>query len=240
MIRLTIPLEPYGAARQRARAQPTDKVDRNGDRVWRAVTYKAAKYRKWCEAALPFVGPHAPPVPLEGPLECRILFVGPTLKSETRVRTPASRRWWDARPDLDNLLKAVWDVLQDCGYVKDDGQIVRVVAEKVRAAQGEEQSIKVVLAPLETYTGGPEGRVVEKAPEATLPLKPPHGEAEERPEAPARKTPLAGRLGACRSCGAAVVWAKTDSGKWCPYDPDGASHFTTCPDAGKWSRKGRT
>ena len=41
----------------------------------------------------------------------------------------------------------------------------------------------------------------------------------------------------CRSCGAPITWVKTESGKWMPLDPDGTSHFATCPDAAKWRKK---
>jgi ssDNA-binding Zn-finger/Zn-ribbon topoisomerase 1 len=46
----------------------------------------------------------------------------------------------------------------------------------------------------------------------------------------------------CHSCGAAIVWGTTAKGKACPFDlnadgTQGASHFTTCPDARGWSRK---
>lgn len=37
----------------------------------------------------------------------------------------------------------------------------------------------------------------------------------------------------CRSCGARVFWIKTVAGKNMPVDPDGTSHFATCPNAAK-------
>lgn len=37
--------------------------------------------------------------------------------------------------------------------------------------------------------------------------------------------------GRCRSCGAPIVWWVTPSGKLSPHDPDGTSHFATCPHA---------
>ena len=47
----------------------------------------------------------------------------------------------------------------------------------------------------------------------------------------------------CRSCHAPVYWGFTEKGKRCPYDVvDGTatrtSHFTTCPQAQAWSKKG--
>lgn len=42
----------------------------------------------------------------------------------------------------------------------------------------------------------------------------------------------------CRSCGAPVEWRKTAKGRWCPYDAGTeVSHFETCPDAARWSKR---
>lgn len=37
----------------------------------------------------------------------------------------------------------------------------------------------------------------------------------------------------CRSCGATIVWREL-AGRQHPYNPDGTSHFMTCPDAESW------
>lgn len=58
-------------------------------------------------------------------------------------------------------------------------------------------------------------------------------EAEERAATGLRRT-----NGTCRSCGAPVAWdrnPKTD--KPHPYNPDGTSHFSTCPQAKDWRAK---
>lgn len=42
----------------------------------------------------------------------------------------------------------------------------------------------------------------------------------------------------CRSCGAAIEWRLTPAGKRCPYDAGTeTSHFGTCPDAKRWTKK---
>ncbi len=50
----------------------------------------------------------------------------------------------------------------------------------------------------------------------------------------------------CRSCGAAIIWARTAAGKLCPYDLTdeplfglvrGGSHFGTCNDPKRWSKR---
>lgn len=44
-------------------------------------------------------------------------------------------------------------------------------------------------------------------------------------------------LGHCRSCMAAVLWCYTAAGRKAPANPDGSSHFATCPDGPAWRRK---
>jgi len=41
----------------------------------------------------------------------------------------------------------------------------------------------------------------------------------------------------CRSCSAPITWGESANGKRVPFDPDGESHFKTCPDARTWSRQ---
>lgn len=47
-----------------------------------------------------------------------------------------------------------------------------------------------------------------------------------------------GSTGECRSCPETIIWIKTPAGKAAPYNPDGTSHFATCPGSSRW--KGRT
>jgi hypothetical protein len=37
----------------------------------------------------------------------------------------------------------------------------------------------------------------------------------------------------CRSCRAEVYWVLTAAGRRMPVNPDGVSHFATCPNAAK-------
>lgn len=47
----------------------------------------------------------------------------------------------------------------------------------------------------------------------------------------------ADNVGHCRSCGATVMWCWTPAGRKAPIDPDGKSHFATCPQAADWRRR---
>lgn len=44
---------------------------------------------------------------------------------------------------------------------------------------------------------------------------------------------------ACSSCKAPIYWVLTEKRSACPVDPDGASHFTTCPNANQHSKRTR-
>lgn len=43
-------------------------------------------------------------------------------------------------------------------------------------------------------------------------------------------------LGTCRTCRAEVAWCRTPAGKPAPVNPDGVSHFATCPQADQHRR----
>jgi hypothetical protein len=44
-------------------------------------------------------------------------------------------------------------------------------------------------------------------------------------------------IGVCRSCDADILWCTTARGRRAPLDPDGKSHFATCPQADGWRRR---
>jgi hypothetical protein len=41
----------------------------------------------------------------------------------------------------------------------------------------------------------------------------------------------------CRGCSARVYWIVTTGGRRMPVNPDGVSHFATCPSAGDFRKK---
>lgn len=43
--------------------------------------------------------------------------------------------------------------------------------------------------------------------------------------------------GSCRSCGAPIAWCTTRAGKRAPLNPDGTSHYSTCPQADTWRKR---
>lgn len=149
-VKVRLPLEPFGAARQRVRAVPTGRRDSKGGMIYRGTTYMAPQYEAWRKDALPFFNRAAPVTPLLGPLEALVVSVARFRKQRARKTTFPPRKWHDTRPDLDNILKAVLDCCQEAGWFLNDWQVARAVVEKVEAAQGEEPSVSVVVRRLET------------------------------------------------------------------------------------------
>lgn len=43
--------------------------------------------------------------------------------------------------------------------------------------------------------------------------------------------------GICRGCQAEIVWIMTKNGKSAPMNPDGTSHFGTCPAHDRFRKK---
>lgn len=83
--------------------------------------------------------------PLTGPLSARILFVFPALGGGPKAGRP--REWKATRPDSDNLAKLVLDAVNEVAF-GDDGQVARLVAEKVHGATGEPPRTEVVVEQL--------------------------------------------------------------------------------------------
>lgn len=73
---------------------------------------------------------HAPAEPMAGPLEVFTSWVFPNIKADKGVLVPHNQK-----PDVDNMLKAFFDVLTRLGYWTDDKQVVRMTAEKWRGSQ---------------------------------------------------------------------------------------------------------
>lgn len=85
--------------------------------------------------------PFAPKKPLEGPVKLEIKWVYPYRKSEPK-KNRGFMVWCDKRPDADNILKFVCDVMTRCGFWLDDGQVADLRFVKV---WDEEPRIEVIV-----------------------------------------------------------------------------------------------
>lgn len=67
---------------------------------------------------------HRPGKPMEGPLALHAVWLYPA------GRNHKAGTWRDTRPDTDNIEKLLKDCMTDCGYWRDDAQVVKETVEK--------------------------------------------------------------------------------------------------------------
>ena len=86
--------------------------------------------------------------PLEGPLFVHAVFVMPRPKALCWKRKPMPRQWHTAKPDSDNLQKALYDALSGMLW-RDDRQICQSRTDKVIASGDEAPRVEVTVNVLE-------------------------------------------------------------------------------------------
>lgn len=92
----------------------------------------------WRDALTTELLRHKPDEPIIGPVRLKLVFIMPrprghfkTSKGQlTNHLKPNAPYEHTKKPDLDNLEKPVKDVMKECGYYKDDGQVCDVEKTK--------------------------------------------------------------------------------------------------------------
>ena len=135
-MKLTILHEPIGQPRPRARVLPGPKpiATMYDDKKHPVTGFKAA-IRAAAEAA--------GIAPSEKPISLSICAVFPRPQSLVWKKKPMPRRLHTAKPDIDNVLKAVLDALNGIAW-KDDAQVCGMFqSRKWIAAGGEEPHVVI-------------------------------------------------------------------------------------------------
>ena len=123
MIRVKLDIVPPTAT-----AQQKGVFVRNG----RAHFFTKQKVRDAEDFLAAMLAPHAPDVPLHGPVNFQARWCFPYRKSEPKRVTNAGREIaHTVRPDLDNLEKALLDVLTRLRFWEDDAQVFTKSTAKV-------------------------------------------------------------------------------------------------------------
>lgn len=106
--------------------QPARVTHQSGTRFHgRYGTYKLKSLRDWEAKLKESLDPYKPEQPLEVPVRLQVVF---------GFCPPAKRqngRWKLTRPDTDNSVKTLKDVMSDLGFWKDDSQVVYESYQKV-------------------------------------------------------------------------------------------------------------
>jgi len=116
--------EPLGEPRTRARGMMI------GGKA-RARVYRDTGADVWKQAVARAASAIVPKEPIDGPVEVRLIFVMPRPKSRKRDV------WHTAKPDADNLAKAVLDVLTKVGLWVDDSRVAGLTVLKTYTVDGQ-------------------------------------------------------------------------------------------------------
>lgn len=80
------------------------------------------------------VGRHAPPDPLNGPLQLMTKWIWPLPdRIMKRMQEKGEKDWAmykQTKPDTDNIIKLLKDCMTRCGFWKDDAQVASEITEK--------------------------------------------------------------------------------------------------------------
>lgn len=74
--------------------------------------------------------PHRPAKPFTGPVTFYAAFTWPWRTSDSKKVRAQGSAWLPVRPDLDNLVKHLKDVMTSLAFWHDDGQIVILTCSK--------------------------------------------------------------------------------------------------------------
>ena len=90
----------------------------------------SSKGKKVRDTLLTLFGQHTPATPLDGPLKMEVDWVYPYNKTEPKKNQIGDGLWCAKRPDCDNLVKMVKDVLCDLAFYTDDAQVADLTFRK--------------------------------------------------------------------------------------------------------------
>lgn len=115
----------------------------------RAQVYKSPALRALEAKYRALLMPHAPSEPWDGPIR---------LTTEWMFRRPKGAKgvFKTTKPDTDNLVKTLKDVMTSCGYWKDDALVCEEVCTKLWAEEFEPHGVYICVRDLTPWGGGRE------------------------------------------------------------------------------------
>jgi len=103
-------------------------------RIGRGKGFQPGRLKSNAQGLAMHIQRHAPREPWTGPVAVEIIAGFPLRKKEIGIVREVGWDWKCTKPDCDNLAKQVLDVLQGCGFFKDDSQVARLAVTKLRMA----------------------------------------------------------------------------------------------------------
>lgn len=122
--------------------EPSRVTHQSGTRIGKnGRIYKKKALIEWEEVLSQATKPYAPAQPIEGPISLEIDFAFHSNRS-----ADIKSFYKTTRPDTDNLVKTLKDVMTRMGFWKDDAQIV---VERCSKFWSKDPGIGIVVEPLE-------------------------------------------------------------------------------------------
>ncbi|HLO41661.1 MAG TPA: RusA family crossover junction endodeoxyribonuclease [Phycisphaerales bacterium] len=156
-IEILIPGEPV--AQPRAKTQVLTRRDgtvvRSGNGRVATHTYTPGKkIGPWKQVVALKVREQLPRQPWDGPVELDVTFWFERTQELERHKHGAGELLHTVRPDLDNLVKAIKDVMTDEGVWIDDGRVCDTVIRKRYVARGHGPGCRVIARLITDKPGG--------------------------------------------------------------------------------------
>lgn len=110
----------------------------------RIFTPSTAEY--WKSLVAEAAKPHLPPTPITGPVYLEVSFFLPRPLRLSGRKYPSEAIPHTAKPDTDNLVKAVMDCCSQLRFWEDDRQVYRITASKVYVGKGGRPGAEIAIA----------------------------------------------------------------------------------------------
>ena len=124
------------------KAQPRARAFSRGGRV---RMFDPGTASAWKEEVALELRRHRPSKPIERPVMLCVEFFMPRPLRLQRRQDPEEAILMTAKPDVDNLLKAIMDALTDDGWWDDDALVCTVVASKSYAAKNASSGARIQI-----------------------------------------------------------------------------------------------
>lgn len=123
-------------------------------RVAGRFAYMPSAYIQWKNRCKTFLRQQYKGKTIEKPVFIDITAIYQRPKSLMRKKDPEKRILKTTKPDIDNIVKACLDALQDAKILKDDSQVVGIIAHKwygskIEEKKSERSSIKIDIYPID-------------------------------------------------------------------------------------------
>lgn len=129
MIAFLVYGDPKGQPRPRAFVRKTAAG-------FKARVFDSGTAENWKSLVAEAAKPYLPPAPIGGPVRLEICFLLPRPQRLNGKKHPPQAIPHTAKPDTDNLVKAIMDCLSQLRFWEDDRQVYRITASKHYVEKG--------------------------------------------------------------------------------------------------------